>query len=781
MLQSSRVTHLEARSDEKPLTHDDNLEAALDELAAQRRALADVQSSYAVILQSRFHALRMLWLSLKAVLGLNSQHDEFAAWSPGAAPVFSAALRTKPERAQPARPRQLCEADELAFIERWNERWAHAKQRGVPDVCVVIPVYNHAEATVRCLDSIAQAGPDRLLTQFVLVDDGSTDRTPEILARLENIDYVRGSNGGFIEACNRGAKLATADLICFLNNDTAVKSGWLASLVSTARSAADVGAVGAKLVYPDGRLQEAGGIIWRDATGNNYGRGEEPSDSRFNYRRDVDYCSGAALLVRTDLFARLGGFSRLYAPAYYEDADLCFGLRSMGYRVVYDPHSEVVHFEGVTSGTSLTSGTKRFQEINRPKFLQKWKTELGAHYENDPQAVPRAARRLHSSTGKTILVIDTHVPMHDRDAGSSRLRRILEIFRAAGHHVKFLPDNYAPLQPYTHELQNLGIEVIHHTDAGMARDEALREALSDVDLAWICRPDLFTKYAPIIRKHRAVKLVYDTIDLHFVRAQRENAVLGKLDDDWKSVERQELAAAAAADATVVVSNEERATLQARGINPIYVVPTIHEIEIEHARRFEESEGVLFIGGYNHPPNVDAAVWLINEIMPLVWNAHPDVPVTLLGSNPPAAVTGLESPRVKVPGYVQDVAPFFLSHRVFAASMRFGAGMKGKVGHALSYGLPVVSTAVGAEGFAITDQESCLIANDAPAFAQAICRFYDDRLLWERTSRAAIEALLPLGAKAVSATLAQLVRSLTGSVYTAEEASLVADKASMASK
>ena len=138
--------------------------------------------------------------------------------------------------------------------------------------------------------------------------------------------------------------------MCFLNNDTVVRGGWLEHLVITAEGDPKIGAVGAKLLYPDGRLQEAGNILWRDATGWNVGHAENPEDPRYNFLRDADYVSGAALLVRRELFERLGGFSEAYRPAYYEDADLCFGVRSLGYRVVYQPRAEVVHYEGVTSG-----------------------------------------------------------------------------------------------------------------------------------------------------------------------------------------------------------------------------------------------------------------------------------------------------------------------------------------------------------------------------------------------------------------------------------------------
>lgn len=165
---------------------------------------------------------------------------------------------------------------------------------------------------------------------------------------------------------------AFGDYLVFLNNDTEVRKGWLKALLDTFENNDDCGAVGCKLVYPDGKLQEAGGIIFSDGSGWNYGRGMDPNDPKFNFVREVDYCSGAALMVRKDLWDQIGGFDDRFAPAYYEDTDLCFEIRRRGYKVYYQPKSVVVHHEGVTAGTDITSGFKRYQLINREKFYEKW-------------------------------------------------------------------------------------------------------------------------------------------------------------------------------------------------------------------------------------------------------------------------------------------------------------------------------------------------------------------------------------------------------------------------
>ena len=178
----------------------------------------------------------------------------------------------------------------------------------------------------------------------------------EALADVTGLRIVTNDeNLGFLRSCNRAAAQARGRYLVLLNNDTLVLPGWLDALLQTAKDGEDVGAVGAKLIYPNGLLQEAGGIVWQDGSAWNWGRGEDPEDPRFQYVRQVDYCSAACLLVPKALFDELGGFDDRYAPAYYEDTDLCFAIRARGKRVLYQPAAQVVHFEGVSHGTDESS------------------------------------------------------------------------------------------------------------------------------------------------------------------------------------------------------------------------------------------------------------------------------------------------------------------------------------------------------------------------------------------------------------------------------------------
>ena len=266
-----------------------------------------------------------------------------------------------------------------------------------PVVSIVMPVYNHYTQTISCLKSLHAAGT-RCGYEIILADDCSDDETGGISEPATNIRIVSNTeNLQFLRNCNNAAMAARGKYLLFLNNDTNVQTGWLDSLLATAESDDSIGIVGSKLVYPNGRLQEAGGIVWNDGSCWNYGWFDDPQKVEYNYVREVDYVSGACLLIRRDLWEKIGGFDERFAPAYYEDTDLAFQARHLGYKVVYQPNSVVVHFEGISSGTDLGRGIKHNQLINRSKFFKKWQSVLQKeHFErgkNLAAAVDREASR----------------------------------------------------------------------------------------------------------------------------------------------------------------------------------------------------------------------------------------------------------------------------------------------------------------------------------------------------------------------------------------------------
>jgi GT2 family glycosyltransferase len=608
-----------------------------------------------------------------------------------------------------------------------------------PAVSIVIPVYNQIGYTARCLAAIAAAGATPSF-EVIVVDDGSSDATPELLATVPGLRLHRNSsNLGFCGTVNNGAALARGRYLVLLNNDTEVKRDWLDTLVDVAESAPDIGAVGSKLIYGDGSLQEAGGIIWSDGHGWNYGRNDDPGKPVYNFRRDVDYCSAAAMLVRRDLFEQLGRFDLRFAPGYYEDTDLCFALRARGYRVVYQPHSEVVHHEGRTYGTdsggaAVGQHTKQSQHRNREKFVEKWTAELSRQLPNGTAQGLLGGR---SDRRPRVLVVDSWVPAHDQDSGSLRMTWILRLLADMGCHVTLYPQDRNPRQPYTANFQGRGIEVWY---APWSFRDLVEPRAGFYDVVVVSRAGVAEELMDDVRRFLpTAAVVYDTVDLHFVREGRRLEIIGVGEaDDIARTKATELAAIRAADVTAAVTDTEAAMIrEAEPAAHVVVLPNVHELPAEPPAGFAERHDLLFIGGFDHDPNVDAVHHLVRDVLPRV---REQVPARLwvVGSNPPPQILAHHGDEVIVTGYLHDVADYFRMARVFVAPLRYGAGMKGKIGHALSMGLPVVTSTVGAEGMSLEDGRHALIRDDAESFAGAVVELYRDQQGWEVLSREGME-------------------------------------------
>jgi GT2 family glycosyltransferase len=252
----------------------------------------------------------------------------------------------------------------------------------LPTTSIIIPSYNGIEYTEPLLVTLRETLPPDFRGEIIVVDDASTDDTQDRLRALAKLDkrlrILRNrENSGFLVTCNNGAKAAEGEIIIFVNNDTLTLPGWLPPMLRTFRDHPDAGAVGGKLVYPDGTLQEAGGVVFADGSAANFGRGDWAVDAPlYNYVREVDYCSGAFLATRRSLFEEIGGLDTHFRPIYYEETDYCFKLREMGYRVYYQPESVIIHLEGATSGTDTSKGAKRYQVVNQAKFVERWKPKL---------------------------------------------------------------------------------------------------------------------------------------------------------------------------------------------------------------------------------------------------------------------------------------------------------------------------------------------------------------------------------------------------------------------
>jgi GT2 family glycosyltransferase/glycosyltransferase involved in cell wall biosynthesis len=611
-----------------------------------------------------------------------------------------------------------------------------------PDVSVLVTAYGQYEETRACLDAIARCG-DATSFEVLLIEDASLEARMDRFATVPGLRYIKNPvNVGFLRSVNAAAKHARGRYLVMLNNDTRVRPGWLDALRRSFTLLDGCGLAGSKLVYPDGRLQEAGGIVWSDATGCNVGRGDDPNAAAYAAARPVDYVSGASIMIETELFHAIGGFDERFAPAYYEDTDLAFQVRRRGFRVYFQPESVVEHLEGLTHGTDEGSGTKAAQARNRLVFQEKWRGELERTQFQPGEHFVLARERAQLS--KSILVVDHHAPRCDEDAGSRAMWTLLRTLQRMGFRVRFWSLAENEHESYADSLRRHGVEV--NVGSPAALSDWLRLHGIYVDNVVLSRPAVAQVCLNAVRALTRATVVFYGHDIHHLRIggharlsadpgrQREAEVLKGIEEEiWRR-----------SDVILYPTDEETATVQAwldsnaarARASTIPLLAFDGELAPADATEsgLERRNEVFFVGNYRHAPNEDGIVWFAQQAWPSIRAAHPSLRLVVAGAGVTEVVAELgKDSSIEVVGALsdEDLHAHYLRARVAIAPLRFGAGLKGKVVEAMRYGVPVVATSVGAQG--LRDAACISVANDAEAFVDAVSRLATGADIWREAS------------------------------------------------
>jgi GT2 family glycosyltransferase len=603
-----------------------------------------------------------------------------------------------------------------------------------PDVSIVIPTSLRRDLLFECLASIAARAEPAIQHEVIVVVNGSDAEAARVRDRVSGATVrCMGSNVGFAAACNEGARHASGRWIALLNDDTRIGAGWLSALVSTFVSRPGIGAVGSRMLFADGRLQEAGSIVWADGSTLGLGR-HEPGASRGRAQR-ATYCSACSLLVARSTWVALGGLDEGYHPAYYEDVDFCLRLAARGLDVVYAPDAVVEHHEAASSDPDYRLFLFAW---NKQRFTRKWRGALRGFEPARPDA-PERAEWLAAGAPRRLLIVDDTWPDGSAGSGLPRMRDTIGELADDGWAI----DLWTAAPATAHPAGARYRQVSGALDAWLAAPDRSYDAII------LSRPTNFDAWHARVRARQPqAALVYDGEALFHVRLERqaalasgaERAAAARAADEMRALESR---IRAGVDAIVCVSTTEAEFLaRTPGHAPVHLMLPLVSGARATGRPFATRHGAALVAGWlggEQSPNTDAFHWFRREVLPLVRQAVPGFQLFVTGRYPPASVVREAGEEVVLLGAVDDLHDVYDRVRTVVVPTRIGAGVKNKFVEALQYGVPVVATPVGTEG---VDgwTGAARVTGTAEAFAAAVVDLCTNESAWLAARRAAAAAV-----------------------------------------
>jgi len=605
-------------------------------------------------------------------------------------------------------------------------------ENNTPLVSVIIPMLGKPDITLNCLRSIA-ANPQMVSYELILVIPGSSGSDKTLPWKIPGVRMLSSKARGFTELCHMGANSANGQYLHFLASDTLVSKDWLDELIGAYERFNEVAVIGSKVINPDGTLQQESLGLGKDSSAYNFGEPRDPNRPEYSYSRQVEHCSEASILISKKLYYSLGSVERKSLSVSRQDSEIARKAHKAGLKLIYAPAS-VVHLqeEGLSSGDIFNAKMVR-PITKRLKPSQRLVKLLPGYLENDHEPIIED----YTFMEKRVLFIDQYTPKPDQDSGSVTAFNSMLLLREFGFQVTFVAlGDLSFDNRYSSLLQKHGIEAVY-SPFTPSLDQHLKEYGNRYDLLFVCRADVAASALPSITMHCPnAPVVFHTIDLHFLRTGR-SAILAK---DW-SVEQEAIRYEALetwliqqTDMTILHSDFEKELLIEKGLDEskLNVSPLPLNIPAKSVG-FKARSGIVFVGGFQHSPNIDAITYFCEEIMPIVTSLNPDIILNVIGTHMPEEILRLNGETVKIVGNVDNLDDYLLSFRMSVAPLRYGAGVKGKVGKSLACGTPVVSSQIAVEGMKLNPGDGFLLAEDQQTFARKIVELYSDESTWTKLS------------------------------------------------